>query len=61
MDCVVDSAEAYAETAYRLVHDKGFRTSVREKIRANAPKLFNDTSAIGEISDIFEQLILESR
>lgn len=60
-DCVVDSAEAYVETAYRLVHDQDFRTSVREKIRVNAPKLFNDSSAIDEISDIFERLILESR
>lgn len=61
MDCVVDSAEAYVETAYRLVHDQSFRTSMREKIKVNAPKLFNDSSAIDEISDIFEQLILESR
>lgn len=60
-DCLVDSAEAYVETAYRLVHDQGFKTSVREKIKVNAPKLFNDSSAIDEISDIFERLILESR
>ncbi len=61
MDCVVDSAEAYVETAYRLVHDQPFRTSVRKRIREKAHLLFNDTSAIGEISDVFERLVLESR
>ncbi|MBT5240792.1 MAG: tetratricopeptide repeat protein [Rhodospirillaceae bacterium] len=61
MDCVVDSADAYVETAYRLVHDQVFRTSVRERIRERAPLLFNDRSAITEISDVFEKLIVESR
>jgi protein O-GlcNAc transferase len=61
MDCVVDSAEAYIETAYRLVHDIAFRASVRERIAARAPLLFNDTSAITEISDVFERLIRNSR
>ena len=61
MDCVVDSADAYVETAYRLVHDQSFRTSVRKRIQERAPKLFNDTSAIAEISDVFEKLIMASR
>ena len=61
MDCVVDSAEAYVKTAYRLVHDQAFNTSVRDRIRINAPKLFNTTSDIDEISDVFEKLILDRR
>ncbi len=61
LDCVVDSADGYVETAYRLVHDMPFRTSVREKISVRSERLFNDISAIDEISDVFEKLILESR
>ncbi|MEQ9445068.1 MAG: tetratricopeptide repeat protein [Rhodospirillaceae bacterium] len=61
LDCVVDSEESYVETAYRLVHDRSFRTSVRDKIAARSARLFNDTSAIDEISDVFEKLILERR
>ena len=61
MECVVDSAEAYVKTAARLVHDTAFRTSVRTKISESAPTLFNNMSAIDEISDIFEKLIMESR
>ncbi|MDG2242457.1 MAG: tetratricopeptide repeat protein [Rhodospirillaceae bacterium] len=61
MDCVVDSAEAYVETAYRLVHDQIFRTSVRQRIWEKAHLLFNDSSAISEISGVFEQMVLESR
>ena len=61
MECVVDSAEAYVKTAARLVHDTAFRASVRTKISESASTLFNDMSAIDEISDIFEKLIMESR
>jgi len=60
-NCIVDSADSYVETSYRLVHDQDFRASVRKKIKINSPKLFSDSSAIDEISDIFERLILESR
>lgn len=61
MDCVVDSAEAYIETAYRVVHDEQFRRSVRTRIRERAPMLFNDRSAIEEISNVFEHLVDEAR
>lgn len=61
MDCVVDNAEAYVETAYRVVHDAQFRSSVRTKIRERAPMLFNDRSAIEEIADVFDRLIDEAR
>jgi protein O-GlcNAc transferase len=61
MDCVVDSADAYVETAVRLVHDRAFSERVRSDIAANAPGLFNDTSAIDEISDVFEHLIDTAR
>lgn len=61
MDCVVDSAEAYVDTAYRLIHDDAFRISVRQRIAETARTLFNDTSAIDEISDVFDQLIERSR
>lgn len=60
MDCVVDSANEYVETAIKLVHDTAFRESVRAKISEKAPALFDDTSAIDEISDVFETLILEA-
>ncbi|MEQ8735464.1 MAG: tetratricopeptide repeat protein [Rhodospirillaceae bacterium] len=61
LDCVVNSTQGYVETAYRLVHDLPFRTAVRNKIAASSALLFNDTSAIDEISDVFEKLILERR
>ncbi len=61
MDCVVHNAEDYVDTAVRLVHDRPFRTSVRAKIADTAGVLFNDTSAIDEISGVFETLIRESR
>lgn len=61
MDCVVDNAEAYVETAYRLVHDEAFRNSVRKRIAERAPSLFNDRSAIDEISDVFDGLINDAR
>ena len=61
MDCVAGSADAYVETAIRLVHDTPFRTSVRDRIAKASPLLFNDTSAIDEISDVFETLIRDSR
>ncbi len=61
MDCVVDSAEAYAETAVRLVHDHEFRQRIRAAIAENSDVIFNDTSAIAEISDVFDRLITEAR
>lgn len=61
MDCVVDNAQSYVETAYRLVHDQEFRESVRNRISEAAPTLFNDRSAIDEISDVFDQLIENQR
>lgn len=57
MDCVVESAESYAETAVRLVHDQDFRTRVRAAIAQNSEVVFNDTASIAEISDVFERLI----
>ena len=60
-ECLVDGADAYVETAFRLVHDTPFREAVRAKISNSVGRLFNDKSAIDEISDVFETLILESR
>jgi len=60
MDCVVDSTEAYVDVACRLVHDQPFRESVEKRIAERAPSLFNDVSAISEISDVFEQMINEA-
>jgi protein O-GlcNAc transferase len=61
MECVVDSATAYVETAIRLAHDVPFRASVRARIAETSAALFNEASAIDEISDVFETLIRETR
>ena len=60
-DCIVAGAEEYVDTAIRLVHDETFRMSVRRKIAETSDSLFNDCTAIDEISDVFEALIRESR
>ena len=61
MDCVVENAEDYVDLAIRLVNDQSFRASVRSKIAENSGILFDDTSAIDEISDVFETLIRDAR
>lgn len=60
MDCVVDSAQDYAATAVRLVKDQTFRSHVRTKISERSHVLFDDVSAIEEISDVFDQLITDA-
>ena len=60
MDCVAHDAESYVNTAIRLVHETDFRVSVRKKIAEKSHLLFNNTSAIDEISDIFERMIIGS-
>jgi len=60
MECVVESAEDYAATAVRLVKDQSFRSQVRTKISERSHVLFDDSSAINEISDVFDQMITEA-
>lgn len=57
--CVVDSSDAYAETAVRLVHDAAFRADIREQIAARRHTLFNDVASIRETEDIWTSALAQ--
>jgi predicted O-linked N-acetylglucosamine transferase (SPINDLY family) len=50
---VVDSAQAYVDTAVRLAHDAAFRRDVRGNIAARSNRLFGDVAAVREIEDVW--------
>jgi predicted O-linked N-acetylglucosamine transferase (SPINDLY family) len=45
---VVETAVQYAETAINLVHDRAFRTEIRDQIAATSERLFGDREAVRE-------------
>jgi protein O-GlcNAc transferase len=53
-ECIADSREAYVALALRLAHDRDFRASVRNRIRKNCHRLFDDDSSVQEFEDFFE-------
>jgi predicted O-linked N-acetylglucosamine transferase (SPINDLY family) len=57
MDCVVDSAEAYAERAVRLANDRGFRDDVSARLLAAGAHLFEDVQAVAELQAFLEQAV----
>lgn len=57
MDCVVDSADAYAERAVRLANDRAFRDGVSARILATSGHLFEDLRAVEELQTFLEQAV----
>jgi len=58
-DCVVDSTEAYAETAFSLARQTDFKADVRRRIKENSHKLFDNVSTIKELESFFELALAE--
>lgn len=56
---VVENAEAYAETAARLVHDGAFRHDVRGQIAERSHRLWNDTASVREIETVWSDALAE--
>ncbi len=61
MDCVANDANSYISLALRLANDRPWRDEVREKIRANADKLFEEMEAVKEIEHFFERAMGNGR
>ncbi len=61
MECVADSAEDYAERAYRLVHDREHRARVRGEIAARSSRLFDQPGAVREAEDIWIKALGRTR
>jgi predicted O-linked N-acetylglucosamine transferase (SPINDLY family) len=53
-ECIADSAEQYVALALRLAQDGEFRVSIRNRIRNNRHRLFDDESSVQEFEDFFE-------
>ena len=53
MDLVVDSAEDYAARAARLGMDRDYRSSIRSRVAAASPALFEDVTAVREHERFF--------
>jgi predicted O-linked N-acetylglucosamine transferase (SPINDLY family) len=53
-DCIADSPEQYVELALRLAHDREFAAGVKNRIRKNCHRLFDDESSVREFEDFFE-------
>jgi len=58
-DCVVDSAEAYVETASQLARQNKFRAYIRQRIKENSYKLFDNVSTIRELENFFKLALIE--
>jgi predicted O-linked N-acetylglucosamine transferase (SPINDLY family) len=60
MDCVVDSAEAYVETALRLANDPAWRAGVSARLVAGHAELFEDVAVVREIEEFFARAAAEA-
>jgi predicted O-linked N-acetylglucosamine transferase (SPINDLY family) len=52
-DTVVDSIEAYVETAVRLASDPGWRRQLGEAIVAGHHRLYEDQAAVAALEEFF--------
>ena len=52
-DCIVQTDQDYVDLAVRLVRDRDFNRSLREKISTNVDKLFERQSAVTALEDFF--------
>ena len=59
-DCVAHDAPSYVNIALRLANDKAWRENIRNRIRANAHRLFEDTEVIRELEKFFERAVRHS-
>jgi predicted O-linked N-acetylglucosamine transferase (SPINDLY family) len=50
---VVETAPGYAEMATKLVHERAFRTEIREQIAATSVRLFGDRGAVRETERVW--------
>lgn len=60
-ECVVDSAEQYIELAVRLAGDGGFRRSIRERLQAASPVLFEDLEEVRALESLLAGVACETR
>jgi predicted O-linked N-acetylglucosamine transferase (SPINDLY family) len=61
LDCVASSAEQYVELALRLGTDRDWRRFMGEKILAASHVLFEDSEAVRQHEEFFEQAIRSAR
>ncbi len=54
LDTVADSAKRYVEIAVRLANDRPWRDSLRSRIEAASPVLFEDAGAPAELARFFK-------
>jgi predicted O-linked N-acetylglucosamine transferase (SPINDLY family) len=60
MDCVVDSADAYVETALRLANDPAWRAGVGARLVAARANLFEDVAVVRELEKFFARAAAEA-
>jgi predicted O-linked N-acetylglucosamine transferase (SPINDLY family) len=60
MDCVVDSADAYVETAVRLANDPAWRAGVGARLVAAQANLFEDVGVVRELETFFARAAAEA-
>jgi protein O-GlcNAc transferase len=60
-DAIAGSPEAYVAIALRLGTDRAARADLSARISAACPPLFEDTAAVTELADFFEQALDRAR
>lgn len=56
-ECMVQSPEAYVQTAMYFAQNKEAQNNLRAQIKANAHKLFEDKTAITALSEFFKSIL----
>jgi predicted O-linked N-acetylglucosamine transferase (SPINDLY family) len=60
MDCVVDSAEGYVETALRLANDRAGRADDGARLVSAQANLFEDLAVVRELEAFFARAAAEA-
>jgi protein O-GlcNAc transferase len=58
-DLVAKTPDEYIEIAYRVANDKTYQASLRNQLKASAPKLMDGTSAIRSLEAFFKEVVRE--
>jgi predicted O-linked N-acetylglucosamine transferase (SPINDLY family) len=58
LDCVVNNNDEYVNMSYKIANDDRFNKKIKNKILKSSHKLFDDKKSINEISNVFEELII---